>query len=136
MRVVVDANVLLAALLKNSATRELIQHAPLEMYAPAWLWNETARNMPALAKRSGVQQAVLTTLSDRLLQRIQPVPEAALATHAREALRRCRKSGVRDAPYVACCLTVDAALWSHDRRLLDEAGVKTVGTHELIKRFQ
>lgn len=136
MRVVVDANVLFAALLKDSATRELLLHAPLEMYAPTWLWDETARNLPDLAKRSHIHKAVLTTLADRLLQRIQPVPEAAMAAHANEALRRCRKSGVREAPYVACCLAVDAALWSHDRRLLREARVRTMATHELAKRFQ
>jgi len=135
MRVVVDANILFAGLLRDSATRELLLHAPLELYAPAWLWEETTRNLPALAERSNIATAVLTALADRLLERIQAVPEAVLALHAREALRRCQASGAKDAPYVACCLAVDGALWSHDGRLSKEAGVATVSTAFLLERY-
>lgn len=135
LRLVVDANVLLSGFLADGATRELLLHAPLELYAPVWLMDEVERNLDDLCKQGRLEPSVVRILLDRFMDRVQTVPEPVLARHAPEAIARCRQSGLKDAPYVACALAVDAALWTRDRVLAEEAGVETHTTEELVERF-
>lgn len=135
MRLVVDANIILSALLRDGATRELVLHAPLELFAPERLATEVARHVDEMAQRSQADRLVIHSLVRRLLDRIQQVPAHLIQPHAAEALHRCRRSGRKDAVYVACCLAVHASLWTHDRRLSEEAGFGVVTTHELLDRF-
>lgn len=135
LRLVVDANVLLSGFLSDGITRELLLHTPLELYAPGWLTAEVGRNLDDLCEKGRIARSVAQTLSDRFMERIQQVPEPVLARHAAEALERCERSGVKDAPYVACAMAVDAALWTDDATLGEEAGVEVYTTGELMDRF-
>lgn len=135
LRLVVDANVLLSGFLRDGATRERLLHAPLELYAPAWLDDEIERNLEDLCERGRLDRSVARTLLARFMDRIQTVPEPVLARHAAEAIARCRDSGIKNAPYIACALAVDASLWTRDRTLTKEAGVETYTTAELVDRF-
>jgi predicted nucleic acid-binding protein len=135
MRLVVDANVLLSALLRDGPTRELLLHAPLDLYAPAWLRREGERHEAEIARRSDLGLPIVRSLIHRLLEQAQQVPEPVLAKHAGEALARCGRAGRKDAPYVACCLAVDAALWTQGRTLSKEAGVAVVTTRKLIAKY-
>lgn len=135
MRLVIDANVLLSGLFRHGTTRELLLHAPLDLYAPERLHMEVGRHVDDVARRGNIDRVRVQTLLARLLDRVQMVPAALIAPHAAEAIRRCRHSGPNDAPYVACCLAVDAALWTHDRQLSQEAGVAVVTTRRLVEDF-
>lgn len=135
MRLVVDANVLLGAFLRDGVSRELLLHAPLDLYAPQWLRVEVQRNLLAIAERKNLNEPILGALLERIMGTIQEVPDAALAPRAAQALARCKKSGSKDAPYVACALAVDADVWTHDRTLAAEAGVRCISTSELKRKF-
>lgn len=134
-RLVGDANVLLSAFLRDGVTRELLLHAPLELYAPSWLRYEVERNLLQIAEQKDLEERTVRVLMDQAMKRIQEVPEAVLAQHSERALKRCEQSGHKDAPYVACALAVEADLWTQDRKLAKEAGIRCITTSELKKRF-
>lgn len=131
MRLVVDANVVLSGLFRDGTTRELLRHAPLDVYAPERLDVEVGRHVDEVARRGNIDRVRLQAVLARLLDQVQMVPAALIAPHAAEAIRRCRRAGRNDAAYVACCLAIDALLWTHDRRLASEAGVDVATTKDL-----
>lgn len=129
---VVDANVLFSALLRDSTTRRLILDGGLDLYAPVWLWEEADARRDFLLRKSRLPPAVFDGVWAALRERIETIPVAAMVAHAGEARRRCRDAGAKDAPYVACALAVDGAIWTHDGALRREAGVPVVTTAELL----
>jgi len=56
---VVDANVLIAALLRDSTTRNLIVLGGMELHAPRYLMREVEAHWEELIARSGVPLAAL-----------------------------------------------------------------------------
>ncbi len=129
---VVDANLLFSALLRDVATRRLILELDRPLYAPAWLWEEAASRREFLLKKSLLAPAVFEAVWAAFQDRIESVSEAMMAIHATEARKRCKRSGSKDAPYVACTLAVHGILWTHDATLRLEAGVPIITTAELL----
>lgn len=129
---VVDANILFSAALRDGSTRGLILRGRLNLHAPEWLWAELADNRDMLVSRSGMSPEAFDLLVVLLREHIRTVPRATTKQFRLEALRRVGE--VEDAPYVATALAIGGALWSHDKRLAAKAGVEVVTTKELLER--
>ena len=79
MRLVVDANILVAALLKDSTTRELLLEDDLELFAPEGLLTELNNLLknPKVRKRLPLSDTALSELSEAIFSRITFFPEAS-----------------------------------------------------------
>ena len=73
---VVDANVLFGALLRDSTNRNLILHGQLDLHAPEWLWGELERNRAFLVKKSRATDAAFNLLIEGLHHAFSGEPEA------------------------------------------------------------
>ena len=133
MELVVDANVLLAALLKEAVTRELLLDARFKLYAPEHLISETLRLLKtssSLRKRIQLSTKKLEELFYLLTQEIQTVPKGEFASHMNEALKIAPHR--QDAPYLALALARNAPVWSNDKGMHVQSRVKVYTTKELI----
>lgn len=131
--IVVDANVVFAAFVRDGATREIILDRQLDLRSPPWLWEEVAARYGWLLAKSRLTRPALDELLRQIRDRITDIPEAAIQGKREEALKRVRRSGRKDAPYVAAVLAVDGVLWTHDARLAKEADVETLTTAQLMR---
>ena len=131
--IVVDANIVFAAFLRDGATRELILDRALDLRSPPWLWDEVAARYDWLRTKTGLPAPSLDELLRQVRSRIADVPAALIEQHRAEALQRTRRSGRKDAPYVAAVLAVGGVLWTHDDVLAAEGYVPTVSTADLLK---
>lgn len=131
--IVVDANVVFAAFLRDGATRELILDRGLDLRTPPWLWEEVAARYRWIQRKSKLSRNALDELLRQLRDRIVDIPVPAIEARRQEAMRRTSKSGRKDAPYVAAVLAVDGVLWTHDAKLAEEADVPTVTTADLMR---
>jgi len=133
MRLVVDANVLFAALIRQNATFLLLFENSLRLYAPEFIFEELAlhkEEVTAKASRSPQEfDAALAAISSRLHQ----IPLAEFANQALSAQKF--SSDPKDVPYLALALHLgpDAAIWSNDKKLLHQDKVAVVSTTELIE---
>lgn len=125
---VVDANILMAALVRDGLTRHLLLSPDLELHAPEVLWEELDRNRRYLLGKSGATSAAFDLLLDLLKSKIRPVPLEALAVRIDEALHRLGPANRSDAPYLAAALAIGATLWTHDKKLAKRSGVRAVTT--------
>lgn len=133
MPIVVDANVVFAAFLRDGKTRELILDRGLDLRTPPWLWDGVAARYAWIQQKTGLPRRALDELLMQLRDRITDIPAVAIEVHRQAAIRRTKRSGRKDAPYVAAVLAVDGVLWTHDARLAREAGVPTVTTADLLQ---
>ena len=133
MELVVDANVLLAALLKEAVTRELLLDTRLRLYAPEHLISETLRLLrtnSSLRKRIQLPAKELEELFYLLTQEIQTAPKEEFAAQMNEALKIAPHR--QDAPYLALALARNVPVWSNDKGVQAQSRVKVYTTKELI----
>lgn len=132
MRIVVDANVLIAAFLKSSLTRELLLDERLELVTPEYGLLETrkALEQPRVLRRLRLGRVEFDELWTILTSRIGVLPEAAYRPAIREALRLAPHA--EDAPYLALALHSRLPLWSNDAGLQQQPTIRIYTTQELL----
>jgi len=130
--VVVDANVLCSALLRDGTTRRLLLYGGLDLHTPGIIWREFERNRAYLLKKSRATVAAFDLLLDALRDLIGEVPLALIGERMGEAEESLGGEDSLDAPYVAAAVALGAALWTQDKALRATAPVPVVSTEELV----
>lgn len=133
MELVVDANVLLAALLKEAVSRELLLDTRLRLFAPEHLIHETQRLLKAgsgLRKRIQLTAEELGSLFLTLTEPIETVSKNVFISQVPEALTIAPHK--EDAPYLALALHFRIPIWSNDQGMLSQNKVKVYTTKELL----
>lgn len=133
---VVDANVLFGALLRDGTNRGLILHGGLDLHSPHAVWGEMERNRDFLRKKSHASGEAFDLLVASLRSRVRSIPQEALQPWRDEALRRVGHKDRLDAPYVAAALALGGGIWSHDKALGEKAGVPVWTTAEVLRSLQ
>jgi predicted nucleic acid-binding protein len=131
-RVVVDANILFGALLRDGTTRRLLLYGGLDLHTPATIWAEFERNRAHLLAKSRATEAAFDLLVEALRDRISGVPLAVIRERMVEAEASLGTRDALDAPYVAAALALGATLWTQDKSLLAKAPVPVVSTAEVV----
>lgn len=115
MRVVVDANVVLSAMLRDGAVRHALASTDAHLFAPAFLKQELGKHLGTMARRAGVKKADAQAALEGLLADVIWVGEEAIERSWKQAHRALAKTDPKDVPYLAAALAVHAdAIWSFD----------------------
>lgn len=132
MKLVVDANILIAALLKEATTRELLLNEDMTLFAPLQLLKEIKHllNNPKIRNRLKLNDNDLHELSSAIFSRIDFIPEKIF--HSFIAHSTSLVSHIEDSPYVALAMVLKIPLWSNDAALKQQPAVKVLTTTELI----
>lgn len=115
MKVVVDANKLLASLIKDGPTRHQILTTTSMLYAPDFLRLELAKHRGVVLRKSKLASADLAQLEMCVLARVRWVSDADVMAHLAPARKALDTIDPKDVPYLAAALAVGAdAIWSDD----------------------
>jgi predicted nucleic acid-binding protein len=136
MRLVVDASVLIAELLRATG-RERLGNDRLELFLPEPVWAELQHELPrrvaAFARRRGIAHSDVGDLARLCLAAVEAnvvvLDEALLSPFEEEARARVPRDP-NDWPLVAAALALGAGIWTLDKDLLG-AGVATWTTETL-----
>lgn len=122
MRVVVDANIVAAALIRPDGwTARELTRTDVEWYTPGFLVDELQEHAAEYALKAECTRVLWNGRVAKLLRRIHVVPHSDIATAARDLrVQRVVAIDPDDAPYVAAFVAVGAdLLWTRDTKLLD-----------------
>ena len=124
---IIDASVVIAALLADGSVRRALLHADVPLTAPDYLRDETLRKAPLLARRAGVPAAVLLGALHAFFDRIEFIPAPAYAHTMPAAQSACKAAhAAGDEDYVALALATGDAIWSLDRDFDRVKGIRCV----------
>jgi predicted nucleic acid-binding protein len=134
-RVVVDASVLIAALLKDGTVRDaLLRTVDVAFSAPAYLREEVGRHISRIASRSRVPQETVRVLIEDFLSVFELVPPGAYAAWMVPAGKLSRLAGaIEDAEYVALALALHAPIWTLDRDFSRIPGIRVLATRDVTR---
>jgi len=129
VKLVVDANVLFSALIKDSMTRRLFFEERLEIYAPEYLFEEFEEHREEIMQKTHRGESEFWEVMSILKSRIRLIPLSEFEPFMEKA--RKASPDKDDAIYFAAALAIGGAIWSNDRRLKDQTEVKVLNTAEI-----
>ena len=131
MLLVVDANVLFAALIKDSKTAELILSDQLKLITPEYMLSEFKKHKPEILRKTGRDSGDFEKFMWIVWNKISVIPNEEIKHLLNEANQI--SPDIDDAQYFALALKYDCAIWSNDSKLKEQPKIKIFATEELIK---
>ena len=104
MRLVVDANIIMAAFIRDSAVRKLLFRPDNRFYFPEFILEEIEGHFDEIRERSGLSREDAKTVLELIFTRIEIIPAQKMAGHFESAESMMSGIGKKDVPYVALAL--------------------------------
>ena len=135
MKLVIDANVVISALIADSKTRELIVTLEPDLLTPAFVHDEIENYEDLIVEKSGMEPDGVAQFIDLLFQYIEVVPADDFYPAIERAEAAIGDTDPDDVLYLACAIANDAAVWSDDSDFDEQDVVETYATNDVIKSF-
>ncbi|MEK6853044.1 MAG: PIN domain-containing protein [Nanoarchaeota archaeon] len=133
MKLVLDANILISALIKDSVTRKIIFISRIIFYIPDFTLDEVLRYKDYIREKSKLSKSKFNELLSLILKYIIVIPFPVYSKHIKEAEQIIGNIDEQDIPYIALALAIKAdGIWSEDSDFKKQKKVKVLTTKELI----
>lgn len=135
MKLVIDANVVISALIADSKTRKLIVTLEPNLLTPAFVYDEIENYEQLIVEKSGMEQDRLKQFIDLLFQYIEVVTTDDFYLAIDRADEAIGDTDPDDVLYLACAIACEAAIWSDDSEFNEQDLVGTYSTSHVIDSF-
>ncbi|MBI4439472.1 PIN domain-containing protein [Candidatus Woesearchaeota archaeon] len=135
MKVVIDTNILISALIKDSITRRLIVKSGFQFNYPEMSFHELRKHKSLVLDKSGMSEVEYMDVLNDLLSYVNVIPDEAVTQTLEEAAKLMGKIDPDDVVFLAAALTLDAAIWSDDAHFDRQKRIKIFKTKEMARLF-
>ena len=133
MRLVIDANILFAALIKESTTAEILLHENIKFFAPEFLFKEFAKYEDYILEKTHRSKENFKDFYELLQKKIIIVPKDDI--NPKLVKVKEISPDPKDTLYLALCLAINSMLWSNDKDLKEQQDlVRIITTKEIIDK--
>jgi predicted nucleic acid-binding protein len=136
MKLVVDANVVISALIADSKTRELVVTLEPDLVTPEVVRDEIGNYEDLTVEKSGMDPDRVEKFIDLLFQYVEVVPADEFYPYIEQAEEAIGNTDPDDVLYVACALARDAAVWSDDSDFEEQNLVEVHSTTDVVESFE
>ncbi len=132
MKLIVDANILFSALIKNGKTQELLTLPIFELYAPEFIFEELEQHHEEILSKSNRTKEQFSEILRSLSKIIELIPRQEISPFMPKAEKFCPDSD--DLPYFSLSMMLDCPIWSNDKLLKEKQDIiKVYSTADLIE---
>ena len=133
MKLIVDSNRILSALIKDGLTRKLLFSKEFEFYTPDYVLEEVREYKEYVVKKTGMTFEQIELLFQIVLENINIIPEEKVKKKMEEAIKIMENIDRDDSPILACALAVqNDGIWTEEKHFEKQIKVKVWKTEELI----
>jgi predicted nucleic acid-binding protein len=134
MNIILDANVLMSALIKDSYTREFISKLDHNFFMPETVFETLLKYRGLILKKTNANPKDLDSLIKRLVGFVKVIKQNEYEGKLQIAEKTMRGIDIEDSVFVACALVVsDAVIWSDDKHLKKQNLVGVYTTKEILR---
>ncbi len=131
MKLVVDANVIIASFIRKGKAAELLINPLLELYAPDFIIEEVHKYKEEIISRTHRNLESLSIILSDMLSIISIIPEKETSDYLKEA--EDFSPDEKDVPYLALALKLNCPILSNDKDLKERQDkVKVYTMDEMI----
>ena len=133
MRLVVDVNIIIAALIRDSITRKLLFLSRFNFIIPDMYLEEILKYKRYIKEKSDLKDESFDELLSLIMKYVVVVPYSKYSKSMKEALGIMAKIDEKDAPFVALALASRAdGIWSEDKDFKRQSRVEVLNTSEVL----
>jgi predicted nucleic acid-binding protein len=137
MRLVIDSNRLVAGVLKDSSSRELILSERFEFYSPYHLVIEIKKYEDYLIQKGRLADGQFDTILNALMDNIILVPYEEFKDEFEEAIGIMKDIDVKDAPFLAVGMALGLdGIWSEDRHFREQDGLTVYDMGDMMSMLR
>ena len=132
MKVILDVNVILSALIRDSTTRKIILNSEFDFYFPEPSLHKIRKYKDYTLEKSGLTGEEYNKIMATLFKYIKLVPTEEIEKNWDEAKKIMEHIDPEDVVFIATALSMeDSVIWSDDRHFEKQDKVKVLKTKEM-----
>jgi predicted nucleic acid-binding protein len=136
-RLIVDANIIFSALIKDSITRRLIIELPTTLYAPGMIIEEILHHKKLICNKSGLSEKDIESILNTTLSYVNIVSADRYSNQLQRAYDIMNDIDPNDTPYIALALSLaSSSIWSEDKDFQKQKTIEIWTTKELIDKLK
>ena len=133
MKLVLDTNILISGLIKDSLTRKILFHPEFDFYVPDFIMEELTKYIPVISDKAGISINQVKNLINLFLENVHVVPIEEYKNDMTIAREIIGEIDEKDIPFIAVALSIKAdGIWSNDKHFKKQKSIKILNTNELL----
>jgi len=130
MKIVLDTNIIISAIIKNSLTRKLILNKKFELLVPSFSLSEINKHKEEICKKAKISPKQFYILLEKLFNYIKIVNSVFYDNFIKKASKLIKD--IYDVPFVACALALNCPIWSDNKHFKQQNKIKIFTTKEMF----
>lgn len=134
MKLIIDTNVLISGLIKDSTTRRILFGEKFTFYIPEKVIVEVNKYIPEICQKSNLTQIEIQTLLNLILEHLNVVPLENYQKKLEKAREIMSTIDEKDTQFIALAISFkNNGIWSNDKHIRKQEKIKVYTTSEIIK---
>ena len=135
MKLIVNTNRIIAALVKDSISRKIINHLNAELITINFSQEEINEHKKELMDKSKLNEEQLNLILNKLKEKLIMLEEKLILTKINEAKEIMDAVDQDDSYFIAAALATNSDIWSDDKHFEKQNKIKIWKTIDLIKEL-
>lgn len=133
MKLIIDTNVIISSLLKDSKARELLLSETFEFYLPEIVLSEINKYILYIVQKSNLNEKEIKVVLNKILEKLNIVPIQVYEDKIPEALSIMEKIDKKDTQFIALALKIENdGLLTNDKHFQKQSIVKVYRIMDII----
>jgi len=135
MRLVIDTNKIISAIIKEGFSREILVNTRFDFLTPAYTLSEIIKYKNEIIKKSGLNENEFSNLLDYIFKFVRVINPQMYNGYLRSAEKIIGRIHISDVPFIAAALAFNCPVWSDDKHFKQQNEVKVYTTKEIANLF-
>ncbi|TFG27349.1 MAG: PIN domain-containing protein [Promethearchaeota archaeon] len=137
MKLIIDTNILISSLLKDSKTREIILNESFDLYLPEIVLSEINKYLPYISQKSKLSEDEIKKILNTLLENIYLVPIYEYEEKLNAGKEIMKDIDEKDTQFVALALSIENdGIWTNDKHFNKQDKIQVYKTIDILERLE
>ena len=133
MKLIIDSNRIISALIKDGLTREIITSNKIQFYTLNYVLDEIMKYKKYIVKKAKINDNQIDYLFNLLMENIIIISDKKINQYMGKAINVMKDIDINDSPILACALAIENdGIWTEDRDFDKQNKIKIWKTSDLI----
>ena len=132
MKIVIDSNRIIAAIIKDSTTRQILLNKKFEFIAPSYVFSEITKYKDYITRKVNINSEEFDTLLSLIFENINIIKASEYDNFIKKLKNEVSDS--KDIPYLAVAVFTEAkGIWTHDIHFKEQNKIEIFANMDMLK---
>lgn len=137
MKRIIDTNVFIAGLIKDSTVRKILTFPEFNFFVPEDAIAELKKYKSEITEKAGYTNEEFEKIYSLLLENMKLVSRKEVKFYLNRAEEIMKNIDINDSSFIAAALAINAdGIWSFDKHFKEQKEIKVLDIEDLIKEME